>query len=206
MKITGEITHMSPIASTTAMNSNANNWANHFTNPNSEISDISKVKSSSTIDEGRVIRIHKVIKKSHIGDYGTFIIEKEGVEQVVLCDLADHSDFDYESFLLLKGKYIKPSKRPGPYNELFTKSFNDLPDVNERNLLRSIKEKNFEFFESSNNDLEDLNNDPFTQENTFNDNDPADAEAKFLNENFSKEDLIAIMRWLRLPVFLSKEE
>tara|TARA_Y100001978_G_C23626995_1_gene401407 strand:- start:523 stop:1092 length:570 start_codon:yes stop_codon:yes gene_type:complete len=189
------------------MSINSNNWFDPVTKQCSQKTNAFENKSLSTIDEGRVIRIHREIKSSHQGNFTNFIIENNGVEEVVLCDLGDGSDFDYESFLLLKGKYIKPSKRPGPNNELYTKSFNDLPDINERNLLRSVKEKNHEFSKSFNDDFEDLNKEPLTQENTFNDyEDPADAEAKFLNENFSKADLIVIMRWLRLPVFLSREQ
>ena len=135
--ITGEIFLMSPIATTTAMKTKTNRWFNAWTTPIADILDGSKKNVESTIDEGICLRVIPDVHGSFYGPYLNGVITKDGQERVFLICLESSSDYSYATGIALKGEYIKPCKKDRT-GKLFTKSFDDLLDVNARNRLKAI--------------------------------------------------------------------
>ena len=128
---------MYPIASITAMETKPSRWFNAWTTPISEILDGSKTNVESTIEEGMCVRVMYGVHNSFYGPYLNGIIAKNGEERVFLICLEVGSDYSYLTGLALKGEYIKPCKKHGTA-KLFTKSFDDLVDVNARKRLEAI--------------------------------------------------------------------
>ena len=135
--ITGEIFLMSPIASTTAMEIKTNRWFNAWTTPISEILEGKPNNVESTIEEGICLRVIPDVHGSFYGPYLNGVITKDGQERVFLICLESSSDYSYATGIALKGEYIKPCKKDRT-GKLFTKSFDDLLDVNARNRLKAI--------------------------------------------------------------------
>ena len=128
---------MSPIATTTAMETKTNRWFNAWTTPIADILDGSKKNVESTIEEGICLRVIPDVHGSFYGPYLNGVITKDGQERVFLICLESSSDYSYATGIALKGEYIKPCKKDGT-GKLFTKSFDDLLDVNARNRLKAI--------------------------------------------------------------------
>ena len=128
---------MSPIASTTAMETKTNRWFNAWTTPISEILDGSKKNVDTTIEEGMCVRVMPGLNNSFYGPYLNGVIANNGEERVFLICLEQGSDYSYSTALALKGEYIKPCKKHGT-GKLFTKSFDDLVEVNARKRLEAI--------------------------------------------------------------------
>ena len=128
---------MFPIASTTAMKTKNSRWFNAWTTPFSEILDGSKKNDETTIDEGMCVRVMPGLNNSFYGPYLNGVIANNGEERVFLICLEQDSDYSYSTGLALKGEYIKPCKKKGT-KKLFTKSFNDLVEVNARKRLEAI--------------------------------------------------------------------
>ena len=135
--IIGEIFLMSPITTTTAMETKTNRWFNAWTTPIADILDGSKKNVESTIEEGICLRVIPDVHGSFYGPYLNGVITKDGQERVFLICLESSSDYSYATGIALKGEYIKPCKKDGT-GKLFTKSFDDLLDVNARNRLKAI--------------------------------------------------------------------
>ena len=135
--ITGEIFLMSPITTTTAMETKTNRWFNAWTTPIADILDGSKKNVESTIEEGICLRVIPDVHGSFYGPYLNGVITKDGQERVFLICLESSSDYSYATGIALKGEYIKPCKKDRT-GKLFTKSFDDLLDVNARNRLKAI--------------------------------------------------------------------
>ena len=125
---------MSPIASTTAMEIKTNRWFNAWTTPISEILEGKPNKVESTIEEGICLKVIPDVHSSFYGPYLNGVIAKNGQERVFLICLESNSDYSYATGIALKGEYIKPCKKDRT-GKLFTKSFDDLLDVNARNRL-----------------------------------------------------------------------
>ncbi len=128
---------MSPIASTTAMEIKTNRWFNAWTTPISEILEGKPNKVESTIEEGICLKVIPDVHSSFYGPYLNGVIAKNGQERVFLICLESNSDYSYATGIALKGEYIKPCKKDRT-GKLFTKSFDDLLDVNARNRLEAI--------------------------------------------------------------------
>ena len=128
---------MSPIATTTAMETKTNRWFNAWTTPIADILDGSKKNVESTIEEGICLRVIPDVHGSFYGPYLNGVITKDGQERVFLICLESSSDYSYATGIALKGEYIKPCKKDRT-GKLFTKSFDDLLDVNARNRLKAI--------------------------------------------------------------------
>ena len=128
---------MYPIASITAMETKPSRWFNAWTTPISEILDGSKKNVESTIEEGMCVRVMTGLNNSFYGPYLNGVIANNGEERVFLICLEKGSDYSYSTALSLKGEYIKPCKKPGT-GKLFTKSFDDLVEVNARKRLEAI--------------------------------------------------------------------
>ena len=128
---------MSPIASTTAMEIKTNRWFNAWTTPISEILEGKPNKVESTIEEGICLKVIPDVHSSFYGPYLNGVIAKNGQERVFLICLESNSDYSYATGIALKGEYIKPCKKDRT-GKLFTKSFDDLLDVNARNRLKAI--------------------------------------------------------------------
>ena len=77
------------------------------------------------------------LNNSFYGPYLNGVIANNGEERVFLICLEKCSDYSYASALALEGEYIKPCKKPGT-GKLFTKSFDDLVEVNARKRLEAI--------------------------------------------------------------------
>ena len=137
LMITGEIFLMSPITTTTAMETKTNRWFNAWTTPIADILDGSKKNVESTIEEGICLRVIPDVHGSFYGPYLNGVITKDGQERVFLICLESSSDYSYATGIALKGEYIKPCKKDRT-GKLFTKSFDDLLDVNARNRLKAI--------------------------------------------------------------------
>ena len=133
----GKIFHMSPIPTITPMKTKTNKWFNAWTTPISEILDGSKNNVESTIEEGVCVRVMPGLNNSFYGPYLNGVIANNGEERVFLICLEQDSDYSYSTGLALKGEYIKPCKKKGT-KKLFTKSFNDLVEVNARKRLEAI--------------------------------------------------------------------
>ena len=128
---------MSPIATTTAMETKTNRWFNAWTTPIADILDGSKKNVESTIEEGICLRVIPDVHGSFYGPYLNGVITKDGQERVFLICLESSSDYSYATGIALKGEYINPCKKDRT-GKLFTKSFDDLLDVNARNRLKAI--------------------------------------------------------------------
>ena len=130
---------MYPIASITAMETKNNRWIkfNAWTTPITEILEGKTKKVESTIQEGICVRVMPGLHNSFYGPYLNGVIANNGEERVFLICLEKGSDYSYSSALALKGEYIKPCKKPGT-GKLFTKSFDDLIEVNARERLKVI--------------------------------------------------------------------
>ena len=128
---------MSLIASTTAMEIKTNRWFNAWTTPISEILEGKPNKVESTIEEGICLKVIPDVHSSFYGPYLNGVIAKNGQERVFLICLEPNSDYSYATGIALKGEYIKPRKKDRT-GKLFTKSFDDLLDVNARNRLEAI--------------------------------------------------------------------
>ena len=128
---------MSPIASTTAMEIKTNRWFNAWTTPISEILEGKPNKVESTIEEGICLKVIPDVHSSFYGPYLNGVIAKNGQERVFLICLESNSDYSYATGIALKGEYIKPCKKDRT-GKLFTKSFDDLLEVNARNRLEAI--------------------------------------------------------------------
>ena len=128
---------MSPIASTTAMEIKTNRWFNAWTTPISEILEGKPNKVESTIEEGICLKVIPDVHSSFYGPYLNGVIANNGEERVFLICLEKCSDYSYASALALEGEYIKPCKKPGT-GKLFTKSFDDLVELNARKRLEAI--------------------------------------------------------------------
>ena len=135
--ITGELFLMSPIANTTAMEIKTSRWFNAWTTPISEILEGNTEQVESSIEEGICLKVFSDVHSSFYGPYLNGVIAKDGQERVFLICLESGSDYCYATGLALKGEYIKPCKKDGT-GKLFTKSFEDLLDVNARNRLKAI--------------------------------------------------------------------
>ena len=133
----GKIFLMSPIPTITPMKTKTNKWFNAWTTPISEILDGSKNNVESTIEEGVCVRVMPGLNNSFYGPYLNGVIANNGEERVFLICLEQDSDYSYSTGLALKGEYIKPCKKKGT-KKLFTKSFNDLVEVNARKRLEAI--------------------------------------------------------------------
>ena len=133
----GKIFLMSPIPTITPMKTKTNKWFNAWTTPISEILDCSKNNVESTIEEGVCVRVMPGLNNSFYGPYLNGVIANNGEERVFLICLEQDSDYSYSTGLALKGEYIKPCKKKGT-KKLFTKSFNDLVEVNARKRLEAI--------------------------------------------------------------------
>ena len=133
----GKIFLMSPIPTITPMKTKTNKWFNAWTTPISEILDGSKNNVESTIEEGVCVRVMPGLNNSFYGPYLNGVIANNGEERVFLICLEQDSDYSYSTGLALKGEYIKPCKKKGT-KKLFTKSFNDLVEVNARTRLEAI--------------------------------------------------------------------
>ena len=133
----GKIFLMSPIPTITPMKTKTNKWFNAWTTPISEILDGSKNNVESTIEEGVCVRVMPGLNNSFYGPYLNGVIANNGEERVFLICLEQDSDYSYSTGLALKGEYIKPCKKKGT-KKLFTKSFNDLVEVNARKRLAAI--------------------------------------------------------------------
>ena len=119
------------------METKKSRWFNAWTTPISEILDGSKKNVESTIEEGMCVRVMYGVHNSFYGPYLNGIIANNGEERVFLICLEVGSDYSYLTGLALKGEYIKPCKKHGTA-KLFTKSFDDLVDVNARKRLEAI--------------------------------------------------------------------
>ena len=128
---------MSPITSTTVMANKTSRWFNAWTTPISEILDSNNKIVESNIEEGICVRVMYGVHNSFYGPYLNGIIANNGEERVFLICLEVGSDYSYLTGLALKGEYIKPCKKHGTA-KLFTKSFDDLVDVNARKRLEAI--------------------------------------------------------------------
>ena len=128
---------MSPIPTITPMKTKTNKWFNAWTTPISEILDGSKKNDETTIDEGMCVRVMPGLNNSFYGPYLNGVIANNGEERVFLICLEQGSDYSYSTGLALEGEYIKPCKKKGT-KKLFTKSFNDLVEVNARKRLEAI--------------------------------------------------------------------
>ena len=128
---------MSPIVSITAMETKKSRWFNAWTTPIADILDGSKKNVESTIEEGICLRVIPDVHGSFYGPYLNGVITKDGQERVFLICLESSSDYSYATGIALKGEYIKPCKKDRT-GKLFTKSFDDLLDVNARNRLEAI--------------------------------------------------------------------
>ena len=128
---------MFPIASTTVMKTKNSRWFNAWTTPFSEILDGSKKNDETTIDEGMCVRVMPGLNNSFYGPYLNGVIANNGEERVFLICLEQGSDYNYSTGLALKGEYIKPCKKPGT-GKLFTKSFDDLVEVDAKKRLEGI--------------------------------------------------------------------
>ena len=128
---------MSPIVTTTAMETKTSRWFNAWTTPISEILEGKTEKVESTIEEGVCLKVIPEVHSSFYGPYLNGVIAKDGEERVFLICLESSSDYSYATGLALKGEYIKPCKKDGT-GKLFTKSFDDLLDENARNRLEAI--------------------------------------------------------------------
>ena len=128
---------MYPIVSITAMETKKSRWFNAWTTPISEILEGKTKKVVSTIEEGKCVRVMPGLNNSFYGPYLNGVIANNGEERVFLICLEKCSDYSYASALALEGEYIKPCKKPGT-GKLFTKSFDDLVEVNARKRLEAI--------------------------------------------------------------------
>ena len=94
-------------------------------------------KVESTIEEGICLKVIPDVHSSFYGPYLNGVIAKNGQERVFLICLESNSDYSYATGIALKGEYIKPCKKDRT-GKLFTKSFDDLLDVNARKRLEAI--------------------------------------------------------------------
>ena len=198
---------MSPIASTTVMANKTSRWFNAWTTPISEILDSNNKIVESNIEEGICVRVMYGVHNSFYGPYLNGIIAKNGEERVFLICLEVGSDYSYLTGLALKGEYIKPCKKYGTA-KLFTKSFDDLVDVNARKRLEAIAAGSVSSKAAANpNNEEDLVDEVVAAPNPNNEKDLVDevvavpskenladkveVTSEEVDKKFSKNDLIA---------------
>ena len=187
----GKIFLMSPIPTITPMKTKTNKWFNAWTTPISEILDGSKNNVESTIEEGICVRVMPGLNNSFYGPYLNGVIANNGEERVFLICLEQDSDYSYSTGLALKGEYIKPCKKKGT-KKLFTKSFNDLVEVNARKRLEAIASGSGNAtagpIPSNETDLED---EFAAASNADNFADKGEVTSEEVDKKFSKRDLIA---------------
>ncbi len=187
----GKIFLMSPIPTITPMKTKTNKWFNAWTTPISEILDGSKNNVESTIEEGVCVRVMPGLNNSFYGPYLNGVIANNGEERVFLICLEQDSDYSYSTGLALKGEYIKPCKKKGT-KKLFTKSFNDLVEVNARKRLEAIASGSGNAtagpIPSNETDLVD---EFAAASNADNFADKVEVTSEEVDKKFSKRDLIA---------------
>ena len=187
----GKIFLMSPIPTITPMKTKTNKWFNAWTTPISEILDGSKNNVESTIEEGICVRVMPGLNNSFYGPYLNGVIANNGEERVFLICLEQDSDYSYSTGLALKGEYIKPCKKKGT-KKLFTKSFNDLVEVNARKRLEAIASGSGNAtagpIPSNETDLVD---EFAAASNADNFADKVEVTSEEVDKKFSKRDLIA---------------
>ena len=93
LKITGELFLMSPIVTTTAMETKTSRWFNAWTTPISEILEGKTEKVESTIEEGVCLKVIPEVHSSFYGPYLNGVIAKDGEERVFLICLESRSDY-----------------------------------------------------------------------------------------------------------------
>ena len=187
----GKIFLMSPIPTITPMKTKTNKWFNAWTTPISEILDGSKNNVESNIEEGVCVRVMPGLNNSFYGPYLNGVIANNGEERVFLICLEQDSDYSYSTGLALKGEYIKPCKKKGT-KKLFTKSFNDLVEVNARKRLEAIASGSGNAtagpIPSNETDLVD---EFAAASNADNFADKVEVTSEEVDKKFSKRDLIA---------------
>ena len=182
---------MSPIPTITPMKTKTNKWFNAWTTPISEILDGSKNNVESTIEEGVCVRVMPGLNNSFYGPYLNGVISNNGEERVFLICLEQDSDYSYSTGLALKGEYIKPCKKKGT-KKLFTKSFNDLVEVNARKRLEAIASGSVNATAAPiPNNESDLVDEVVAASNTDNFADKVEVTSEEVDKKFSKRDLIA---------------
>ena len=182
---------MSPIVSITAMETKKSRWFNAWTTPISEILEGKTKKVVSTIEEGKCVRVMPGLNNSFYGPYLNGVIANNGEERVFLICLEKCSDYSYASALALEGEYIKPCKKPGT-GKLFTKSFDDLVEVNARKRLEAIAAGSVEATPASipSNEV-DLVDEVVTTAGADNFANKLEVTSEEVDKKFSKRDLIA---------------
>ena len=187
----GKIFLMSPIPTITPMKTKTNKWFNAWTTPISEILDGSKNNVESTIEEGVCVRVMPGLNNSFYGPYLNGVIANNGEERVFLICLEQDSDYSYSTGLALKGEYIKPCKKKGT-KKLFTKSFNDLVEVNARKRLEAIASGSVNATAAPiTNNESDLVDEVVAASNADNFADKVEVTSEEVDKKFSKRDLIA---------------
>ena len=182
---------MYPIVSITAMETKKSRWFNAWTTPISEILEGKTKKVVSTIEEGKCVRVMPGLNNSFYGPYLNGVIANNGEERVFLICLEKGSDYGYSTALSLKGEYIKPCKKPGT-GKLFTKSFDDLVEVNARKRLEAIAAGSVEATPASipSNEV-DLVDEVVTTAGADNFANKLEVTSEEVDKKFSKRDLIA---------------
>ena len=131
------------------------------------------------------------LNNSFYGPYLNGVIANNGEERVFLICLEKCSDYSYASALALEGEYIKPCKKPGT-GKLFTKSFDDLVEVNARKRLEAIAAGSVEATPASipSNEV-DLVDEVVTTAGADNFANKLEVTSEEVDKKFSKRDLIA---------------
>ena len=182
---------MSPKANTTAMEIKTNRWFNAWTTPISEILEGKPNKVESTIEEGICLKVIPDVHSSFYGPYLNGVIAKNGQERVFLICLESNSDYSYATGIALKGEYIKPCKKDRT-GKLFTKSFDDLLDVNARKRLEAIAAGSGNEITTADADSkENLVDEVVAAPGIDNFADKLEVTSEEVDKKFSKRDLIA---------------